>query len=170
MYGIHFRSRQAIHSNMNSYHGVSTVVGVRIPVINMNSRQNNVLRCRLSSIGSHFRESKPSSLHLDSVPDKLCVPTRFSQADRPSEMKREAGENPAQGRCCIRRDGQRPSHCHEAGRRLNHRLSRKSEDLPCGLSFGASDQGCRDGDSFLARSRRATRRRSTPPLHPDRCA
>jgi len=67
-------------------------------------------------------------------------------------MKREAGENPAQGRYCIRREVQANCHCNAQRKKLwEGRLdivnSRKSEDLPVKSLFGASDPGNRQAPS-----------------------
>lgn len=65
-------------------------------------------------------------------------------------MKREAGENPAQGRCCIRPEVQALRHCDSSREgRLDFVTSRKSEDLPVRSDRGASDLGRRAGRTVL---------------------
>jgi hypothetical protein len=70
-------------------------------------------------------------------------------------MKREAGENPAQGRYCIRREVPANCHCdHSRGKAARKSLSAVSQKTCLSqVLFGASDPGHRQAGMFFRPSR-----------------
>jgi hypothetical protein len=68
-------------------------------------------------------------------------------------MKREAGVNPAQGRCCVRPEIETvmPLWDHPVGRRLEIVKSRKPEDLPFRVEFSPPEPGDWTGRSLSLR-------------------
>jgi len=82
----------------------------------------------------------------------ICFPIATGSARFGGRMKREAGENPAQGRCCNRREARAFTPLRRTPREgcSNLVLSRKPEDLPVdSVLHGASDPGTQAGQATV---------------------